>query len=93
MPVTWIKPKYVCEVEFTEWTNDGKMRHPIFMRMREDKSLKDIVMEKTKIEKPVPKKNIKVANDKDDQLKIGNIQVKISNRNKIYWPDKKLLKE
>ncbi len=92
MPVTWIKPKYVCEVEFTEWTNDGKMRHPIFLRMREDKSLKDIIMEKNKIEKPAAKKNVKVYDDKDNELKIGNIKVKISNRNKIYWPDEKITK-
>jgi len=47
MPVTWVKPKYVCEVKFTEWTRDGKMRHPIFLRMRSDKTTKDIVMKKT----------------------------------------------
>jgi len=28
--VTWMKPKLVTEVKFTEWTNDGKLRHPIF---------------------------------------------------------------
>lgn len=85
MPVTWVKPKFVCEVEFTEWTNDGKMRHPVFMRMREDKSLKDINMEKTKIAKPAAKKNAKVIDSKDNELQIGNIKVKITNRNKIYW--------
>jgi bifunctional non-homologous end joining protein LigD len=42
MPVTWVKPKYIAEIKFTEWTNDGKMRHPIFLRIRDDKSLKDI---------------------------------------------------
>jgi len=44
MPVTWVKPKYIAEIKFTEWTNDGKMRHPIFLQLREDKSLKDITL-------------------------------------------------
>ena len=42
MPVTWVEPKYVCEIKFSEWTSDGKMRHPIFLRLREDKKAKDI---------------------------------------------------
>ena len=37
MPVTWVAPQYVCELKFTEWTRDGKMRHPIFLRLRQDK--------------------------------------------------------
>jgi bifunctional non-homologous end joining protein LigD len=42
MPVTWVEPKYICEVKYTEWTNEGSMRHPIFLRIRDDKSIKDI---------------------------------------------------
>jgi bifunctional non-homologous end joining protein LigD len=46
MPVTWVKPKLVCEIKFTEWTKDNVARHPIFMGLREDKKAKDVVMEK-----------------------------------------------
>lgn len=42
MPVTWVEPKYVCEIKFSEWTSDGKLRHPIFLRLREDKAAKDV---------------------------------------------------
>ena len=35
---TWVEPKYVCEVRFREWTPDGLLRHPAFLRMRYDKS-------------------------------------------------------
>ncbi|HEX8357282.1 MAG TPA: non-homologous end-joining DNA ligase, partial [Segetibacter sp.] len=42
MPVTWVKPEYICEVKFTEWTSDGKLRHPIFLRLRDDKSVENI---------------------------------------------------
>lgn len=38
MPVTWMKPKLVCEVKFTEWTEEKLLRHPIFLGLREDKT-------------------------------------------------------
>jgi bifunctional non-homologous end joining protein LigD len=44
-PVTWVRPKLVCEVKFAEWTEDGMMRQPIFMGMRVDKSPKQVVKE------------------------------------------------
>lgn len=36
-PATWVRPELVCEVRFTGWTAEGVMRHPVFLRMREDK--------------------------------------------------------
>ena len=35
--VHWIKPSLLCEVAFTEWTQDGHIRHPSFQGLREDK--------------------------------------------------------
>ena len=43
--VTWVRPKLVCEVGFTEWTRDGRLRHPRFLGLREDKAAKDVVRE------------------------------------------------
>lgn len=45
MPATWVKPKLVCEVSFAEWTDDGSMRQPIFIGLREDKNPKDVKRE------------------------------------------------
>lgn len=36
-PVQWVKPRLVAEVKFSEWTADHRMRHPIFVGLREDK--------------------------------------------------------
>jgi bifunctional non-homologous end joining protein LigD len=33
----WVKPKLVAEVAFTEWTDDGRVRHPVFHGLRTDK--------------------------------------------------------
>ena len=40
-PVQWIKPKLVAEVKFSEWTADLRMRHPVFIGLREDKKPED----------------------------------------------------
>ena len=44
-PVTWVKPELVCEVLFHGWTDDGVMRQPVFLRLREDKSAREVVVE------------------------------------------------
>jgi bifunctional non-homologous end joining protein LigD len=43
---TWIKPKLVAEVKFTEWTKAGEMRHPSYIGLREDKRAEDVVQER-----------------------------------------------
>jgi bifunctional non-homologous end joining protein LigD len=45
----WVKPELLCEVAFTEWTGDGRIRHPSFQGLREDKDASDV-----KQEKPMP---------------------------------------
>jgi bifunctional non-homologous end joining protein LigD len=42
----WVKPVMVAEVEFSEWTNDGRLRHPSFKGIREDKSAAEVVRER-----------------------------------------------
>ena len=41
----WVKPELVGEVAFTDWTSDGRLRHPSFQGLRADKSPKDVVRE------------------------------------------------
>jgi bifunctional non-homologous end joining protein LigD len=43
--VHWVKPQLVAEVEFTEWTGDGRLRHPSFQGLRKDKKARDVVRE------------------------------------------------
>ena len=45
-PVFWVKPSLVCEVALSGWTKDAVMRHPVFMRLREDKAAREVVHEK-----------------------------------------------
>jgi bifunctional non-homologous end joining protein LigD len=42
---TWVKPRFVVQVAFTEWTADNRLRHPAFLGIREDKEVADVVKE------------------------------------------------
>ena len=41
----WVQPKLVAQVQFTEWTSDGILRHPSFQGLRDDKNPLDVVRE------------------------------------------------
>lgn len=43
--VSWVRPKLVCEIRYTEWTADGVLRHPVFTGLRDDKDPRDAVIE------------------------------------------------
>jgi bifunctional non-homologous end joining protein LigD len=45
---TWVKPKLVAEVKFTEWTSAGEMRHPVFLGLRTDKPATEVIRERPK---------------------------------------------
>lgn len=42
---TWVKPRFVVQVAFTEWTADNRLRHPSFLGIREDKKVAEVVKE------------------------------------------------
>jgi bifunctional non-homologous end joining protein LigD len=44
----WVKPELVAEVAFTEWTEDGRLRHPSFKGLREDKPAREVVRERAR---------------------------------------------
>jgi bifunctional non-homologous end joining protein LigD len=43
--VTWVQPRVVGQVGFGEWTRDGRLRHPRFLGLREDKAPEEVVRE------------------------------------------------
>src|SRR5687768_9788760 len=70
MPVTWVKPKLVCEIKFTEWTKDRIARHPIFMGLRVDKKANEVSFEKSTTMKQLKEKTAK--NKKVSETKKAN---------------------
>ena len=69
--VAWVSPELVAEVEFVEWTHDGRLRAPSFQGLREDKSAREVHREE-----PLP-----------NEIRRGKRVVKLSNLDKVFWPD------
>lgn len=44
--ITWVEPELVCNIKYTEITNDGSVRHPVFLGLRVDKSPDEARLEK-----------------------------------------------
>jgi bifunctional non-homologous end joining protein LigD len=42
---TWVEPRLVAQVGFSEWTRDGRLRHPRFLGLRDDKAPEEVVRE------------------------------------------------
>jgi bifunctional non-homologous end joining protein LigD len=42
----WVEPELVAQIAFTEWTRDGRLRHPRFLGLRDDKPARDVVRER-----------------------------------------------
>jgi len=73
----WLEPKLVGEVAFTEFTDDGILRHPSFIALRQDKSAPEVVRE-------VPK-HLKKAEAKGEAPNADAL-VKISSRDRVIFP-------
>jgi DNA ligase D-like protein (predicted ligase) len=43
--VTWVAPQLVAQIGFSEWTRDGRLRHPSFLGLRDDKAAAEVVRE------------------------------------------------
>ena len=42
---TWVEPRLVAQIGFSEWTRDGRLRHPRFLGLRDDKAAEEVVRE------------------------------------------------
>jgi bifunctional non-homologous end joining protein LigD len=74
--VQWVEPKLVCEVEFAEWTHDGRLRAPSYQGLREDKTPEEVRQE-------LPLGN---------EIRRGKRILKLSNLDKPFWPDEGITK-
>ncbi len=86
---TWLQPILVAEVKFDDWTADGILRAPVFLRLREDKKPQECVIE---ADKPIkafsqvgndPKhipRNIKTSNKSQNKSNVD-----VTNTSKVFW--------
>jgi bifunctional non-homologous end joining protein LigD len=100
-PVTWVDPVLVCAIKFTEITQEGILRHPVFLGLRIDKSAEETntldakartTTTKTKTQKPkAGSPSRKKKKDKQKRM-VGSHEVLLTNQEKLYWPDEKITK-
>lgn len=83
----WVKPILVAEVEFSEWTKEGILRHPSFKGLREDKPAKTIAREM--------KKEVNKMTKSKKSVLIGDgveLPFRLTNPNKLLYPEDNITK-
>ncbi|MEP6926204.1 MAG: DNA ligase D [Ginsengibacter sp.] len=96
MPVTWVRPELICEVKYAEVTTDGKLRHPVFLHLRADKNINEVIMANSKpLKKPKATilkqnklaKDDKQKNNNEEIFTFGKFKIKATHPDKIYFPE------
>ncbi|KTC99169.1 DNA ligase D [Legionella erythra] len=80
---TWVKPELVIEVAFSQWTQDGRLRHPSFKGLRLDKSASDVIEEKVK----------PVETIEDSMPKSKSTAIILSNPDKVLYREDSITKQ
>ena len=106
-PATWVEPKLVAEVSFHEWTDDGRLRAPVFVRLRDDvdprRTRPPIAAPNEKPRQRVAKKTaggpiddilLQLDNPKAAlTLAVGDDRIPLTNLDRVYWPEDPALKQ
>ena len=91
--VHWVTPKVVVEVEFTEWTRDGQLRHPSFKGVREDKPPEEVTVElpedRSEEEGMAEDGRGSRAATAERDVVLG---VRLSSPERVLWPDQGVTK-
>ncbi len=84
----WVEPRLVAQIRFTEWTHDGKLRHPAFQGLRADKKPDETLREKPA---SVPKRRpSKPSNSNSNST--STAPPKLTNPDRLLYPKDKLTK-
>ena len=86
----WVKPQLVGEVEFTEWTDEGKIRHPAFQGLRKDKPARAVVRERAAAAPPAKKTRGSTKQAPADNPEVRG--VRISNPDRVIYETPRLTK-
>ncbi len=97
-PTTWVEPKVVAEVKFQDWTKDGYLRAPVFLRLRDDVDPKQV---RRAARAPVLGKEgeiehiVRQLENKKSAftLIVGPHQIRLTHLDRVYWPADTALKQ
>jgi bifunctional non-homologous end joining protein LigD len=85
--VIWTRPELVCEVRFSNWTDDGKLRAPVWIGLRPD-----IDPQECTRDEPAERKTLLDPSKSEETLTIDDHRLKFTNLNKLYYPKDKIAK-
>ena len=89
----WIEPKLVAEINFSEFTDDGILRHPSFVALREDKPASEVVIEEPTHLKTTERKAARKPNKKDRHATAEDFGIEISSPERVIFPELGLTKK
>jgi bifunctional non-homologous end joining protein LigD len=89
----WIRPELVGEIAFAEFTDDGVLRHPSFIALREDKPASEVVVEEPKKLKAVEKKPTRKSAKKQHRSTAEDFGIEISSPERVIFPELGLTKK
>ena len=103
-PTVWLEPKLVTEVKFQNWTQDGNLRAPVFLRLRDDVDPKQV--RRADSIRAVPERAAAPTNTPIDDvlqqldnkkaaitLAVGAHAIKLTHLDRVYWPADAALKQ
>ena len=79
--ITWVKPELVCQVRYTQWTEDRRLRAPVFLGLREDVAPAEVVQEQP------AQADLLEPGTKEATLRIDGRALKFTNLGKVFYPD------
>lgn len=93
-PATWVKPELVAELNFQQWTEDGSLRAPVFLRLRDDieaKSVRRVAPESRSVESGQDETIGPILAQLDSkknafELVVGAQRVRLTHLDRVYWP-------
>ena len=97
-PPHWARPDLVAQVRFTEWTADQKLRHPVYLGLRDDKKAAQVIREERQGSGPDTHDVVAQLRALEDARKDGVVELpdggrlSVTNLAKVFWPDLKLTK-
>lgn len=84
--VTWVRPELVAMVKFANWTNDGKLRAPVFLGLREDVEPRNVHRERAEAE-PARRGPLLPGTKEEAAITVDGKPLKLSNLNKVFYPE------
>jgi bifunctional non-homologous end joining protein LigD len=85
--MTWVKPQLVCQVRFTEWTRDRRLRAPVFQGLRNDLSAGEVKQESGAGGQDPEGGEMFGPAEKEALRTINGHTLKFTNLNKVFYPD------